>query len=101
MKVNESFQKSGIRRCWFIRVIDEVFLEIKEQQKLLKKKDPRTFDFPTMYTCLQHQLIKKNVRIAVEEAVKYAQCLERQQMPHTSSQFEKCGGYHGTREFYS
>ena len=61
MKDNESFQKSGIRRCWFIRVIDEVFLEIKEQQELLKKKDPRTFDFSTMYTCLQHQLIKKNV----------------------------------------
>jgi hypothetical protein len=73
MKDNESFQKSGIRRCWFIRVIDEVFLEIKEQQELLKKKDPRTFDFSTMYTCLQHQLIKKNVRIAVEEAVEYAQ----------------------------
>jgi len=73
MKDNESFQKSGIRRCWFIRVIDEVFLEIKEQQELLKKKDLRTFDFSTMYTCLQHQLIKKNVRIAVEEAVEYAQ----------------------------
>ena len=72
MKDNESFQRDGIRRCWFIRVIDEVFLEIKELQEFLKDKDPRTFDFSTMYTCLQHQLIKKNVRIAVEAAVECA-----------------------------
>ena len=31
----ESFQKDGIRHCWFIRVIDEVFSEIKELQEFL------------------------------------------------------------------
>ena len=51
MKDNESFQRDGIRRCWFIRVIDEVFLEIKELQEFLKDKDPWTFDFSTVYTC--------------------------------------------------
>ena len=52
-----------------------------------------------------YQHIKKNVCFVVEtvETVEYAQyrASKRRQMPHTSSQFEKCGGYHGTCEFYS
>ena len=71
-KDNEFYNKYGIRRCWFIRSLDDVFLEIKQHQEFLKKRNPRTFDFSTMYACLIHERIIKNVRIAIEWAKEYA-----------------------------
>ena len=71
-KDNERFTKTGIRRCWFVRDIDQVFKEIKQNQDRLKHKRPRTFDFLNMYTGLNHAKIKKNVEAAIIEAKEYA-----------------------------
>ena len=71
-KDNDLYKKHGVRRCWFIRSLDDVFLEIKQHQVYLKKRKPRTFDFTTMYTSLQHDRIIKNVRKAIEWARQYA-----------------------------
>ena len=48
-----------------------MFLEIKQHQDCLKRK-PRTFEFTTMYTSLQHDRVIKNVRKAIEWARQYA-----------------------------
>ena len=72
MKDNEQYIKTGIRRCWFTRSIDDVFTEIKHVQDYLKHKNPRTFDFTNMYTGLDHNKIKANVREAIKEARTYA-----------------------------
>ena len=71
-KDNEFYAKTGIRRCWFIRNLDDVFGEIKRKQQFLKKKDPRKYDFTNMYTGLEHERIKKNVQEAIREAKEYA-----------------------------
>ena len=71
-KDNELYTKTGIRRCWFIRNLDDVFGEIKRKQQFLKNKKPRTYDFTNMYTGLEHERIKKNVREAIREAKQYA-----------------------------
>ena len=70
-KDEERYKVTGVRRCWFIRSIEEVFLEVKKEKDMLKGRRPRTFDFATMYTRLEHTKIKKNVRIAVNEARDY------------------------------
>ena len=44
-KDNELYTTTGLRRCWFIRNLDDVFGEIKRKQQFLKNKKPRTFDF--------------------------------------------------------
>ena len=71
IKDQKNYNKTGIRKCWFIHSIEEVFLEVKKNKEFLKGRRPRTFDFKTMYTCLPHPKIKYNVKIAVEEAWTY------------------------------
>ena len=46
--------------------------EIKWKQQFLKNKKPWTYDFTNMYTGLEHERIKKNVREAIREAKQYA-----------------------------
>ena len=70
-KDQDCFNKRGYRRCWFVRTMDEVFMEIKHNKDTLKAKTPRTYDFSTMYTCLQQNRIIKNIKLAAEEAFKY------------------------------
>ena len=70
-KDQKLFQREGYRRCWFIRSAEEVYLEIKANQNYLNHKRPRTSDFNTMYTNLEHERIIHNVRETIGEAKKY------------------------------
>ena len=70
-KDQQLFEREGYRRCWFIRSVEEVYLEIKANQDYLNIKRPRTFDFTTMYTNLEHERIIANVRSTIQEAHKY------------------------------
>ena len=45
---------------------------LKRKQQFLINKNPRTYDFTNMYTGLEHERIKKNVREAIREAKQYA-----------------------------
>ena len=65
------FERHHCRRCWFIRSGEEVFFEIKQNLVLYQGKEPRTYDFTTMYTCLQHDKILRNMRTAISEAISY------------------------------
>ena len=70
-KDQENFQRTGIRRCWFIKSTEEVFLEIKKNQEYLNLRQPRTFDFTTMYTNLKHERIISNLENTIKEARDY------------------------------
>jgi len=69
----EYYSRHGIRRYWIVVSPDEAFFEIKRNIELLRGRKPRTADFTTMYTCLIHDRIIKNTRIAVSEALEYDQ----------------------------
>ena len=49
LKDQKRFKTTGIRRCWFVRSAEEVYLDIKANQECLKGRKPRSFDFTTMY----------------------------------------------------
>jgi hypothetical protein len=70
-KDQENFLRTGIRRCWFIKSTEEVFLEIKKNQEYLNLIQPRTFDFTTMYTNLKHERIISNLESRIKEARDY------------------------------
>ena len=69
----EYYSRHGIQRYWIVVSPDEAFFEIKRNIELLRGRKPRTADFTTMYTCLIHDRIIKNTRIAVSEALEYDQ----------------------------
>ena len=70
-KDHENYKKDGYRRCWIALSAEEVFYDLKQNQYLLKCRKPRTFDFTTMYTCLEHKKIFGNIESAVNEAITY------------------------------
>jgi hypothetical protein len=70
-KDHENYKKNGYRRCWIALSAEEVFYDLKQNQFLLKGRKPRTFDFTTMYTCLEHKKIFGNIESAVNEAITY------------------------------
>ena len=47
------------------------FLWNQAESGLYQGKEPRTYDFTTMYTCLQHDKILRNMRTAISEAISY------------------------------
>jgi len=69
------FRNNGYRRCWFEKSAESVFHDIKRNKTDLIHKKPRTFDFSTMYTCLPHEKIFTNLRIAIKEASNFQQAL--------------------------
>ena len=69
----EYYSRHGIRRYWIVVSPDEAFFEIKRTIELLRGRKPQTADFTTMYTCLIHDHIIKNTRIALSEALEYDQ----------------------------
>jgi len=75
LKDQKRFKTTGIRRCWFVRSAEEVYLDIKANQECLKGRKPRSFDFTTMYTKLQHDRIFKNVPAAIKEAFAFVNTL--------------------------
>jgi len=71
IKDDELFMRKGIRRYWIISNMDTFFLDLKKYKHQLHGLRPRTFDFTKMYTCLEHEKIRKNLSIAVEEAIRF------------------------------
>jgi len=65
------FERHHCRSCWIIKSGDEVFFEIKYNMVLYQGKQPRTYDFTTMYTCLRHKKILRNMRTMISEAISY------------------------------
>jgi len=74
-KDQKQFKITGVRKCWFIKSTEEVFLEVKANSEYLKDRRPRTFDFNTMYTNLQHDRIIRNVKKSITEAFEYIDTL--------------------------
>jgi hypothetical protein len=71
-KDDQLFLDQGYRRYWVVNNMDDVFIDMKKNRRLLEGKKPRTFDFTTMYTCLPHETILTNVRKAICEAKEYS-----------------------------
>ena len=67
------YRQKGIRRCWIVNSIDDVFCCIKNNHDLLCNLNPRTFDFTTMYLSLPHSVIFKNIYYSVNEAIMHSQ----------------------------
>jgi len=69
------YRNKGYRRCWFEKSAEGVFYDIKRNKADLIHKKPRTFDFSTMYTCLPHDKIFANLRVAINEASNFQRAL--------------------------
>ena len=69
------YRNKGYRRCWFEKSAEGVFYDIKRNKTDLIHKKPRTFDFSTMYTCLPHEKIFANLRVAIKEASDFQRAL--------------------------
>ena len=76
-KDKEFLETHGTRRCWITLSPDEVAHYLKNHVAALAGLYPATCDFTSMYTNLDHTVIKTNVRKAVMEAMKYG----RNQLP--------------------
>lgn len=68
IKDEDLYTRKGLRRCWFVVNMDDLFMEWKQQREQYHGREPRTFDFTTMYTCLEHEFIFDNMEIAINEA---------------------------------
>jgi hypothetical protein len=84
-KVDENYIKTVYRRCWFVMSADDAFRDIKHNIHSLTERTPRTFDFTTMYTQLQHDIIVTNVRNAVEEAIAFKSLCRNDSLPTLES----------------
>jgi len=66
------FKSTNRRRFWIIQTFEEVALDLKQKDELLKGRVPHTVDFTTMYTKLLHAQLLENVKQAVIEAREFA-----------------------------
>jgi len=74
-KDDNFFKRRRRRRCRFIRSAEEVFFDIKQNLVLYQGKEPRTYDFTTMYTFHRHVKILRNMRTSISAARAYQQKL--------------------------
>jgi len=71
LKDQAYYTMSGYRRYWIKLDGNTVFQDIKSNIALYRNKHPRTHDFTTMYTQLDHNRIRNNVLAAVNEAIEF------------------------------
>jgi hypothetical protein len=69
--------RTGYRHCWITRIVDDVATCLRVNVLQFKDRQPRTYDFTTMYTKLPHAQLKHNVMMAVQEAFDYENTLVR------------------------
>jgi hypothetical protein len=73
----ELFARTGVRRCWIITNMNDLFTDFKNKDRwgLVKDRPLRSFDFTTMYTNFPQNTIIENVCTAFKEAQDYERTL--------------------------
>jgi hypothetical protein len=70
-KDKNNYTMYNYRRFFIVQKAEEIFSMVKQNREELSTKQPRTFDFTTMYTKLQHQDIISNMTQAIKEVNDY------------------------------
>jgi hypothetical protein len=55
------------KRCWIVKSVEEVAQDLKQNYDQVQHLTPRTWDFATMYSQLNHKRLLEGVRAAVTE----------------------------------
>jgi hypothetical protein len=67
-KCERDFKRTGIKSFWIVESTDEVLKVVEEVNKKKMAKDVESYDFSTLYTKIEHEVLKEAMKFVIEGA---------------------------------